>query len=37
MNDDTVIQWGSAEAEEYISHYIDEYVEHPEEGHWEYR
>ena len=34
---DNVVQWGNADAEEYISHYVDEYVEHPEEGHWEYR
>ena len=31
------VQWGDADAEEYVSHYVDEYVEHPEEGHWEYR
>lgn len=39
LNDDEgkIIQYGNADAERYISHYVDEYVEHPEEGHWEYR
>ena len=32
-----VVQWGNAPSEQYIDHYVDEYVEHPEEGHWEYR
>lgn len=31
------VQWGNGEDEEYISHYETTYVEHPEEGHWEYR
>lgn len=39
LNDDEgkIIQYGNADAERYISHYVDEYIEHPEEGHWEYQ